>query len=219
VPSGGKHPPSPIQCISGATFLAVTQPEHKDDQSPPTSTGVENAATPLLAYMPSQHTEEHPPSLIETDIDFTAVLFPTCKCLTLCHHVSCASDRHLNLSHNKSTRDKFNNRLTLILPGAYLPDSRWYSWLRLSYEFLRTVRASNFSCMLCPSFSSCGFFDRFSSETIGRGIILCVHKLLIMKMYWGSGGVYLHVSLNLALELRERASSLGKAPCTETCTG
>jgi hypothetical protein len=100
-----------------------------------------------------------------------------------------------------------------------LPDSRWYSWLRLSYEFLRTVRASNFSCMLCPNFSSCGFFDRFSSETRGRGIILCVHKLLIMKMYWRSGGVYLHASLNLALQLREWASSLGKAPCTETCTG
>lgn len=109
--------------------------------------------------------------------------------------------------------------VTLILPGAYFPDSRWYSWLRLSYEFLRAVKASSFSCMLCPSFSSCGFFDRFSSETRGRGIIVCVHKFLIMKMCWQSEGVYLHAFLNLALELREQASSLGKDPYTETCTG
>ena len=84
---------SPIQCVSGATSLAVTQPGHKDDQSPPTSTGVENAATLLLTYMPSQSTEEHLPSLslslllffffflIQTYIHFTAVLFPTCSIL------------------------------------------------------------------------------------------------------------------------------------------
>jgi hypothetical protein len=46
-----------------------------------------------------------------------------------------------------------------------------------------------------------------------------VHKLLIMKMCWQSKGVYLYAFLNLALELSERASSLGKDPYTETCTG
>jgi hypothetical protein len=74
-----------MQCVSGTTSLAVTQPGHKDDQAPPTNTGVENAATLLLAYMPSQRTEKHLPFLslsffqTENDIHFTAVLFPTCS--------------------------------------------------------------------------------------------------------------------------------------------
>jgi hypothetical protein len=74
-----------------------------------------------------------------------------------------------------------------MLPGAYLSDNHWYSWLRLSYEFFRTARASSFSRTLHPSSSSRGCFDRFSSGicTTGRGKVVFVLKHLTIKGQWG----------------------------------